>query len=368
MSKKIAIIGAGNGGMAMAAHLALKGHEVNLYNRTPDKLIPIREQGGIFLEGSVEGFGRLNKVTPDIAEAIDDVNVIMVTVPAVGHRDVARSCAPYLRDGQIIVLNPGRTGGALEFSQALYEFGARAEVIIAEASTFIYACRKAGPCTAHIFDVKKKVFVAALPSIKTGYVLDALYDVYPEFIAAESVLETSLNNIGAIFHPAPTLLNAARIETTGGAFEYYRDGISPSVAQIIQRMDDERIAVARALNVRCISALEWMKVSYGVEAGDLYSAIQQNEAYKGITAPAVANSRYIFEDVPCSLVPLSALGRLAGVATPTIDSIINLASVMTGTDYRAEGRTISKLGIDDMSMYEIYNYVYFGDIRRGVVA
>ncbi|MDK2903587.1 MAG: opine dehydrogenase [Clostridiales bacterium] len=365
---KFAVIGAGNGGMAMAAHLALKGHEVNLFNRTSDKLIPIQAQGGIYLEGLVEGYGPLKAITSDMSQAIKGVDIIMITVPAVGHRDVAQMCAPYLQDGQIIILNPGRTGGALEFSQTLYEYGTRALVTVAEASTFIYACRKTGQCSARIFDMKKSVSIAALPSIRTGMVLDALKEVYPQFVAAESVLETSLNNIGAIFHPAPTLLNAARIETTGGAFEYYIEGISPSIAKVIQRMDDERVAVANMLNVKCMSALEWMKVSYGVEADDLYSAIQQNKGYRGIMAPATTNTRYIFEDVPYSLVPISAFGRMAGVATPTIDAIIDLACTMSGVDYRAYGRTISKLGIDDMSMYEIYNYVYFGEIRRGVVA
>jgi opine dehydrogenase len=365
---KFAVIGAGNGGMAMAAHLALKGHEVNLFNRTSDKLVPIQEQGGIYLEGLVEGYGPLKIVTSDMGQAIRDVDVIMVTVPAVGHRDIAQMCAPYLQDGQIIVLNPGRTGGALEFSQTLYEYGVNARITVAEASTFIYACRKTGPCSARIFDIKKSVSVAALPSVRTGLVLDALKEAYPEFVAAESVLETSFNNIGAIFHPAPTLLNAARIETTGGAFEYYIEGISPSIAKIIQRMDDERMAVAKMLNVKCMSALEWMKLSYGVEADDLYSAIQQNKGYKGIKAPSTTDTRYIFEDVPCSLVPISAFGRMAGVPTPTIDAIIDLACTVSGVDYRAYGRTISKLGIDDMSVYEIYTYVYFGDIRRGVVA
>lgn len=111
-----------------------------------------------------------------------------------------------------------------------------------------------------------------------------------------------------------------------------------------------------------------MKLSYGVEADDLYSAIQQNKGYKGIKAPSTTDTRYIFEDVPCSLVPISAFGRMAGVPTPTIDAIIDLACTVSGVDYRAYGRTISKLGIDDMSVYEIYTYVYFGDIRRGVVA
>lgn len=365
---KFAVIGAGNGGMAMAAHLALEGYEVNLFNRTYDKIAPIKEQGGIYLEGLIEGYGPLKIVTSDIAEAIAGVDVVMVTVPAVGHRDIAAICAPYVEDGQIILLNPGRTGGALEFSSVLYEYGARADVTVAEASTFIYACRKTGPCTARIFDIKKSVSVAALPAIRTPRVLEALRGVYPQFTAAETVLETSFNNIGAIFHPAPTLLNTARIETTKGAFQYYLDGISPSVAKVMQYMDDERIAVAEAFNVKCVSALQWMNISYGVEGADLYDAIQKNKGYQGIMAPGTIDNRYIFEDVPYSLVPISMFGRAVGVATSTIDIIIDLACALHGIDYRSRGRTLSKLGIDNMTLYELYNYIYFGEVRREVVA
>ena len=43
---KFAVIGAGHGGKAIAAHLALKGFPVKLYNRTLSKIIPIIKMGG----------------------------------------------------------------------------------------------------------------------------------------------------------------------------------------------------------------------------------------------------------------------------------------------------------------------------------
>ncbi len=55
------VIGAGNGGKAMAAHLALKGFSVTLYNRTPEHIDVIQKRGGIELksyEGGPQGFGK----------------------------------------------------------------------------------------------------------------------------------------------------------------------------------------------------------------------------------------------------------------------------------------------------------------------
>lgn len=58
-----------------------------------------------------------------------------------------------------------------------------------------------------------------------------------------------------------------------------------------------------------------------------------------------------------SLVPISSIGRMLGVATPIIDMIIELGSAMHGTDYRAQGRSVERLGIAGMSVKEIRQMV-----------
>jgi opine dehydrogenase len=115
---RFTVVGAGHGGKAMAAHLALKGFQTNLYNRTPEHIAAIDARGGIELEsyeGGPHGFGELNLVTSDIQEAIEEGDMIMVVVPSSAHADVARLSAPYLRDGQMVVLHPGRTCGCSTF-------------------------------------------------------------------------------------------------------------------------------------------------------------------------------------------------------------------------------------------------------------
>ncbi len=104
MSEKtrFTVIGAGHGGKAMAADLAARDFRVNLYNRTPDRIAEIALRGEIELERENGAFcvGRLATVTSDMAEALDDTDVIMVVLPASGHREIARRCAPHLRNGQ----------------------------------------------------------------------------------------------------------------------------------------------------------------------------------------------------------------------------------------------------------------------------
>jgi len=358
-----AVIGAGHGGKAMAAHLALMGYPVTLFNRTLENVVAIKRRGGVELEGfegGPRGFGRLGLVTSDMGEALEQAEVVMVVVPSSAHADIARCAAPHLRDGQILILHPGRTGGCLEFTKVLRDNGCQAELTVAEAETLIYASRSDGPAQVRIFSIKEAVPLAALPATSTSRVLETITEAYPQFIDGLSVLHTGLNNMGAIFHPALTLLNAGRIESTGGEFQFYIDGVTPSVARVLEALDRERVTVAAAVGIRARTGLEWLKMAYDATGATLYEAIHNQPGYRGIKAPSTLNHRYIFEDVPMSLVPIAALGQRYGVSVQAIDSIIRLACTIHQTDYWRRGRTLNKLGIEQLSVSELAAYVNEG--------
>ncbi|MFZ2780489.1 MAG: NAD/NADP octopine/nopaline dehydrogenase family protein [Rectinemataceae bacterium] len=351
------VLGAGNGGLSMAGHLGIMGFDVRLYNRSDEHLAGVRWHGGIEVEGAVEGFGPIKLATSRIDEALDGADVVMIVTPSTAHRPLARVMAPYLADGQVVVLNPGRTGGALEVRAALRAAGAEGRPVIVEAQTFIYASRMVSRHRGHIFRIKNGVPAAALPSFRTPEVLGILEAAFPQFSAGGNVLATSMENIGAVFHPALTLLNAGWIEETRGNFEYYLQGITPSVATVLQKIDDERLSVARALGVRSVSAREWLYLTYDSPGQDLCSAIRATSSYAGIMAPPGIDHRYIWEDVPMSLVPIASIGGMLGVPTPAIDMIIDLADIMHDTDYRTSGRTVETLGIAGLSVEDIHRIV-----------
>jgi opine dehydrogenase len=366
MTKKYAVIGAGHGGKAMAAHLALMGFTVNLYNRTPDHVEIIKKRGGIELEspqGGPRGFGELALVTSKIAEAIKHVQVIMVVLPSSAHADIARAMAPHLKGGQIVILHPGRTCGALEFVKVIRDNGCKADVTVAEAETFIYASRSDGPAQARIFRIKEAVPLAALPSTRTHCVLEAICDAYPQFIDGVDVLNTGMNNMGAIFHPALTLLNMGWIEATHGDYQFYIDGVTPSVARALEVLDRERVTVASALGIRARTSLEWLKLAYDTTGADLHEAIHNQPGYYGIKAPTTLNHRYIFEDVPMSLVPIASLGKRYGVSVRGMESMIQIASIIHRTDYWRRGRTVEKLGLEQWSVSELTRFVQEGRIE-----
>ncbi|NPV81922.1 MAG: NAD(P)-binding domain-containing protein [Firmicutes bacterium] len=349
---RFAIIGAGNGGQSLAAHLTLLGFEVSLYDADKEKIDLLRELRTIKVYGAVQGGAAPACITSDIAEAVQGADILMVVVPTCFHADVARAVWPYLVGGQVIVLNPGATGGALEFRQVLRQHGCRAKVTLAETQTLIYACRSPRPGEATIFGIKNHVDVATLPAGEATRVTALLNTAFPQYRPAPNVLFTSLNNVNAMCHPAPTLFNAARIEGHC-TFEYYFEGITPSVAKVVERIDAERLAIGEALGIKLTSVRDWYVVSYGVDAATIYEAIQNNKAYAGIKGPTTLNTRYIFEDVPTGLVPLALLGGALGLKTPATTAIVELANIVLGRNFWEEGRTLEKLGLAGKTPQEI---------------
>jgi opine dehydrogenase len=366
MAEKYTVLGAGHGGKAMAAHLSLLGAEVALWNRTFDHISIIKKRGGIELdspEGGPHGFGKLSLVTSSMEEAVAHAQVIMVVLPSSAHADIAKAAAPFLKDGQLVILHPGRTLGALEFAKTIRDMGCVADVTVAEAETFIYASRADGPAQARIFRIKEAVPLAALPACRNDIVLKAIHHAYPQFIDGIDVLHTGLNNMGAIFHPALTLLNAGWIEHTHGDYQFYIDGVTPSVARVLEVLDRERVTVASSVGIRARTSLEWLKLAYDTDGADLHDAIHNQPGYYGIKAPPTLNHRYIFEDVPMSLVPIASLGMRYGVSVRGMESMIRIGSIIHRTDFWRRGRTVERLGLEQWSVSELTRFVQEGVVE-----
>ena len=410
LDKKIAVLGAGNGGRAMAAYLSIIGNEVNLYNRTPENIQIIQPLGGLYLryspvleesifpEGILpEGmrqieaeitheyeltpvtekpfeediksiFAKLNKITSNIGDAIKDRDVLMVVVPATGHEFIAKKCAPFLKDGQIILLNPGRFFGAIEFYKIIFDYckgkGKKMpDIAVAEAQTLIYASRRFRPRSVRILGVKNSVDFSAIPAHKTKDVLNLIEEAYPQFTPVDNVLITSLSNLGGIFHVPITVLNATRIDRRE-EFEYYVDGVTEHTATIMEEVDLERMTIAKTMGINVISARQWLKRAYNSEGSDLYEAIQNTHAYRGIESPHSVNHRYIWEEVPTSLVPLASLGEKLDVPTPLIKSFIYQSTSLLrkdlNIDFYKRGRTLDRLGLGNMDLEEIKEFVKSG--------
>lgn len=354
----VAIIGAGNGGQAFAAYFTHLGCTVSLYNRSVKALEDIESNDGIELMGVYCYKEKIHLLSTNIEEVIKGADLIMVTMPANAHHHIAKIMAPHLKDGQVIVLNPGRTFGTYNFMNVLKSSGLNADIILAETDTLVFTCRvlKNGIC--RIFSLKKELYIAAHRPENTKKVYEMLNKYFDVLIPAESVLFTGLSNLGVIFHPVPIILNVARIECKE-TFSHYQEGITPTVASLLEKIDKERVEIAHQLNIEVDSAVNWLNRIYKSEGETLYEALQNNPAYTEVLAPSTIHNRYVYEDIETGLVPLSAIAHKIGVKSYTIDTIINLANLLYDFDFVQHGRNENRIDLETIiKQTEEKNIIY----------
>nr|MDO8083811.1 NAD/NADP octopine/nopaline dehydrogenase family protein [Candidatus Sigynarchaeum springense] len=337
-TRKITVIGGGNGGRAFAAYLASRGHEVVLFNRTLSHVKHIAETLLITSEGEIAGTYPLKAVTDDYRAAIADACLILVVLPASAHAEVAKKIAPFLQDGQVILLNPGRTWGAIEVKNIITKARPELDVYVGETETLLFTCREIEDTGVKIFKIKDDNPFCFFPEHDNRYVDYLINELFPTMNVADDIKITSLTNIGAIIHPTAVVLNAGSIARQQ-KFLFYKEGLTPEVVNIIEKVDQERCKIAEKLDMRPETFLEWVKKVYGGEFTTYYDAFQNIEPYRDIGSPSTLFSRYITEDVPTGLVPFASMGRYFGIPTPFIDSIILMASSLVGTDFMKTGRT-----------------------------
>jgi opine dehydrogenase len=354
---KITVLGAGAGGTAVAFDCAAHGHEIRLFDfpQFPDNIKAVASQAGIHAEGDISGFSPIAYAGHDIDEALGEAELIFIVGPAYSTEPFGKAVAGRLRPGQTVIVSPSSCGGALAFKQAARLALEDDSIQVAETSTLHYAVRLTEPGRIHVFlKLKAGNLVAALPGRHTAEILQLIADVYPGMEPARNVLQTSLQNANPIIHPAVTLANAARIEGTGGDFLFYEEGVSNSVGRMIEALDRERIAIGDRIGITVLPDPEMgMRQGYML-ANNYGSGYREAPGFLGIGAQPQLDHRYLNEDVGYGLVFMSRLARQVGVETPTMDSIIQITSVLMDRDYAAEAlRTPESLGIGGRSAEEL---------------
>ncbi len=350
---RVGVLGAGNGGLASAFDFAQHGHEVSLFAHKEfgTNLGPIEQAGGITASGDLEGFAPIRYAGNDAGEAMAGAELVVIVGPAYSTEALAADAAPHLADGMAVLVCPGSCAGAIAFKHAAGLALDDERIIVGETHTLPYAVRVTDPGVINVFlKLKTDVFLAALPRAGTDRLFDLVKDVWPAVEKAESVMQTTLQNGNPVIHPAVTLLNAGLLERTGGGFLFYEEGVTEGVGRLIEAVDTERLAIAAALGATVFSEPE-MGVRQGYMLEHNYSTgYSTAPGFLGIQAQSQLDHRYLTEDVGYSLIFLTDLAARLGVPTPVMDSVVTIASVVLGRDFRAEGtRTLRTLGLDGLS-------------------
>lgn len=344
-----AIIGGGNGGQAFAGYLSLKGETVKIFDVFQETVDKLNKLGGVKIEGNVDvsGFGKILGASTDLKTVIDGAKIIMVVLPSLYHIDMAKKMAPLLKDDQIVLLHPSASLGPIEFDKALKDAGCKVNYIVATTNTLLFACRALEVGVVQVYGQKTFIDVAAYPSSKNDIVKKAIIDIFPQSNFVD-VIHASLTNLNSIVHPAPSILNIARIES-GMDWMYYTD-FTPTIGKCVDELDVERLKIGKAYGIELESVVDIYKRMYTTKGDNSYEVMKNCEAYMGIKGQSSIRTRYVLEDVPNSLVPYRTLAEIAGFEVPLTDAIIKLSYAIV--DGIIEGRTAKKLGLENVSKDE----------------
>lgn len=354
---QIGIVGAGHVGCALAFDLSDRGNDVVLRTMAghPGNTTKILDNNG-FLEATGQFKGRV-PVTVAHGFANLTESVILIAVPSTGIDLVLDELAKHdLRDKMLIFI----TGN----SAAIKAHMATNAKAILETATSPYSSRVSADGSVSVRGIKHRITLSILTQgmEESGMAqVAALFRMPVEW--CPSVLETFLSGVNGVVHVPTALMNLGWMETTNGDFYFYRQGMSPGVCSVINALDEERLAVAAAYNVRIKSVVETYNANYGTNESTFRDFVDKTVAHN---ATKGAQKRFLDQDVPYWLVLCSELGLRAGVPTPSIDTMIVLASILTGTDYKSTGNTLKSLGLGNATVEEVSRAFRGGDVGGDV--
>ena len=350
---KLAILGAGAGGAAATVELTLAGHDVALWNRSSATLEPFHN--GIAYEGVLGvGLAKPRTLTTDLATALQGAALAVVTLPTTSHASMATALTSIGWRGPVL-LNPGHTGGALEFARAT---GAKPPPL-AEFSTLTHIARKLQPGLVTITGQSRQLRLAHLPGGSAA--ADLAQTLWPAALRMPNVLATGLANINMVLHAPGAVLAAAWVEATAGDFTFYVQGMTRGVARVMTLLDAERLAVATAYGISLPNVVAEMQ-AIGSLAADIPStpldaAIASGAANRRIRAPDTLAHRYYREDFGHGVLPFLALAAIANVDVPVASALFALAEAMIGPDLRTHGRTAAAMGIAGLTRAALLNQI-----------
>ncbi|MCY4565450.1 MAG: NAD/NADP octopine/nopaline dehydrogenase family protein [Gammaproteobacteria bacterium] len=343
---KVTVMGGGNGCFAAVAQLSENGHDVCWWRRDGAAHQAVADAGGFEVRDR-HGARHVpfTRLSADLEAAVGHGQLIVIPLPATTHADLAPRVAPFLKSGQVVLLCPGTFGSYL-FAQQLHRVRPGAEVCFAETGTLPYLARKHGATQLVISGYATRLPTGVFPAANTGYAISVLEQAYPAVERCEDALSGALMNAGPIIHPPLILMNAGPLEHFP-SWDIHNEGTQPSVRQVTDRLDDERIGLREALGYGpphfplrdhySVDGDEWM---YGYAAHD--ELVDSGDWREHIDLRA---HRYMTEDTALGLSFLSSAGRWAQQPMPLTDGLLAVGSAIMGTDLYANGRTLENIGL-----------------------
>lgn len=347
---RVSILGAGAVAFATAAYLDRAGHSLTLWSPSGKSTEAFKAGAPLVAQGAFEA-----QFTPcvadDCAEAVANADVVMLVLPGFGHKSTLDEMAPHVREGQAVIISSHLSFGALYLSRLLAARGVHAPIIV--WGTTVATASKLSATEVKVITVRKKVDVAAVPESAADRAVELCTTLFGDrFVKREGLLAIAVSNLNPQNHLAIAMMNLTRMER--GEVWSQAQNVTPTVGRLIEALDLERLAIARALGVQVKTVQEHFSLSFHVPLASVSDMNQEmhrsgNDGF----GPKTAASRYVTEDVPFGLVATALLGRLAGVPAPLHEAGIALLSAAYGRDFRTANDLLPALGIASLSLEQL---------------
>ncbi len=347
---KVGIVGAGAIAFGMAAFLAHAGHTATLWSPSGKRTHALAKGEKLVAHGAVEGSFDVS-VAASAREVVAGAEAIVIALPAYGHKTVLDAVAPFVSADQTVIISSHASFGALYLSRLLAARGVVA-TIVAWGTTLVSG-RQPGPAEVRVNTVRKAVDLATVPAARSSQGLATCRALFGDrFVDRQSLLAIALSNLNPQNHMGIALGNMTRMER--GENWSQGQNVTPNVGRLLEALDEERLAIAKAVGLEVRTIFQHFHLSFHVPLGSVSQMNQQmHAAGNGGTGPATADSRYVTEDVPFGLVVTARLGRLAGKPAELHESGVRVFSAMYGRDFTAENDLLPALGLDGLSLAQL---------------
>jgi len=384
LEKPVAVLGGGVCAQTFAAEFTLEGYKVRLYELpgfAPETLGDVLETHEIEITGkqlnfkwfSREGTAKVDVVTTEISEAFKGAGLVILAIPAKGHKPFFEKMIPCLEDGQMVSIFPDNFG-SLMLRNMMRETGCDADVIIGGWTSMPYGVRIIEPGKVDLILRIRELVCDALPSKDGDTFFETLkgipaFDGTVELKRGDTVIGVGLSNPNPVVHVPGSILNVGAMEvsemegTLGipkGKYSMYKYGMSPAVSRVQFAFYQEERKLADAMGIKMNEYREdqffWKGTVMGVE----YWVPYADTILPPVVGPDSVEHRYFTEDIPVGTVIRYHLAKKFGVEVPIIESMIHVGSVACKQDFLKEGISLKELGIEDLDKEQIIKYVREG--------
>lgn len=346
---KVAVLGAGNVGVAISADLSLHGHEVYLIKtsstpssvyeriRSNDNRVTLKENGKYAPVIITDVSNELSKIA--------NCDVIVITVQSTYHESLIKRISKYLRREQIVVcicsyLSSLYFQKYCPFMPAIVEttgpyLEGRVDLDDNPGEVIFRVGCRLSRSPISVFEPKDK-----------DYCIGILQHLYPGFSPDYYPIESALLNPNMVLHTVGAIMSIPRIEFSDGNFCMYREAYTRkngATMKIMLGLDEEKKRVLAELGGSPIDIFQ----AGGFLGDPIESFYRYSESPDRAISPTSVRSRYITEDVSQGLVLLESLARYVGVPVPIASSLITIATQALDIDFRFIGRTIERLGAEE---------------------